>query len=77
MYLGIVELGKIKEKGMKGKAVMEYSLRFYIANSEENIIRGVATAGTINTENTIISRELKKQKEKELKRNWNEKRTVC
>ena len=52
----------------------ENSLGFYVANSEDNLIKGVAAAGTINTEDAILSRELKKQKEKELRQNWNEKR---
>ena len=50
------------------------SFGFYVANSEDNLIKGVAAAGTINTEDAILSRELKKQKEKELRKNWNEER---
>ena len=45
------------------------SLGFYVANSEENLIRGVAAAKTINTEDTIISGEQEKQKAQELKQN--------
>ena len=52
----------------------ENSLGFYVANSEDNLTKGVAAAGTINTEDAILSRELKKQKEKELRQNWNKKR---
>ena len=52
----------------------ENSLGFYVANSDDNLIRGVAAAGTTNMEDTILGRELKKQKEKELRQNWNEKR---
>ena len=52
----------------------ENSLRFYVANSEENLIRGVLTAETINTRETITSVEFKKQREKELKEKWSEKR---
>ena len=52
----------------------ENSLRFYVANSEEKLIRGVAAAETINTKETITSAEFKKQKEKELKEKWSEKR---
>ena len=57
----------------------ENSLGFYVANSEENLIRGVLAAETINTrENvefyTTTSVEFKKQKEKELKEKWSEKR---
>ena len=43
----------------------ENSLRFYVANSEENLIRGVLT---------VTSVEFKKQREKELKEKWSEKR---
>ena len=50
------------------------SLGFYVANSEENLIRGVLTAETINTRETITSVEFKKQREKELKEKWSEKR---
>ena len=52
----------------------ENSLGFYVANSEENLIRGVLTAETINTRETISSVEFEKQKAKELKEKWNEKR---
>ena len=50
----------------------ENSLRFYVANSDENLIRGVLTAETINTRETISSLEFKKQREKELKEKWSE-----
>ena len=40
----------------------ENSLCFYVANSEENLIRGVSTAETINTRKTITSVESKKQR---------------
>ena len=53
----------------------ENSLGFYVANSEENLIRGVSAAETINTRETITSVEFKKQKAKELKEKWSEKRT--
>ena len=52
----------------------ENSLGFYVANSEENLIRGVLAAETTNTRETITSVEFKKQKEKELKEKWSEKR---
>ena len=51
----------------------ENSLGFYVANSEENLIRGVSTAETINTRETITSVEFKKQREKEPKEKWSEK----
>ena len=44
---------------------------FYVANSEENPIRGVAAAETINTEDTIMSGEFIKKKAQEL---WHEKK---
>ena len=51
----------------------ENSLGFYFANSEENLIRGVSAAETINTRETITIVEFKKQKAKELKEKWSEK----
>ena len=47
----------------------EYSLGFYAAYSEENLIQGVPAAETINTEDTVTRGELKKQKAQELKQN--------
>ena len=49
-------------------------LGFYVANSEESLITGVAAAETINTEDTVMSGEFKKQKAQELKQNWREKK---
>ena len=37
----------------------ENSLCFFVANSEENFIRGVAASKTINTEDTAMSGEFK------------------
>ena len=51
----------------------ENNLGFYVANSEENLIKGVVAVETINTENTVTSGEFKKQKAQELKQNWHEK----
>ena len=53
---------------------IENSLGFYVANSEENLITGVFPAYTINTRETITSVEFKKQKVKEPKEKWREKR---
>ena len=52
----------------------ENSLGFYVANSEESLIRGVAATETINTEDTVMRGEFKKQKAQELKQNWREKK---
>ena len=52
----------------------ENSLGFYVASLEENLIRGLSTAETINTRETITSVEFNKQKGKELKEKKNEKR---
>ena len=52
----------------------ENRLGFYVANSEENLLRGVSAAETINTRETISSVEFKRQKAKELKEKWSEKR---
>ena len=54
----------------------ENSLGFYVANSEENLIRGVSAAETINTRETITSVEFKKQKAKELKEKQREKQML-
>ena len=71
---------KRKERG-RGLISVERSIReeenrlgFYVANSEENLIRGVAAAETINTEDTVMGGEFKKQKAQELKQNWHEKK---
>ena len=45
----------------------ESSLGFYVPNLEENLIRGVSAAETINTRDTVTSVEFKKQKRKELR----------
>ena len=50
------------------------SLDFYVANSKENLLKGVAAAETINTEDTVLSEGFRKQKAQELKQNWREKR---
>ena len=52
----------------------ENSLGLNVANSEEKLIRGVSAAETINMRETITSVEFKKQKAKELKEKWSEKR---
>ena len=70
-----------RKKGGRGLISVERCIRekensfgFYVTNSEENLIRGVSTAETINTRETITSVEFKKQREKELKEKWSEKR---
>ena len=52
----------------------ENSLGFYVAHSEENLIKGVYAAETINAEDTLTNGEFKKQIEQELKQNWIEKK---
>ena len=47
---------------------------FCVANSEENLIKVIVAAETINTEDTVISGESKKQKARELKQNWRERK---
>ena len=42
----------------------ENSLGFYVANSEETLIRGVLTAETFNTRKTLTSVEFKKQRKR-------------
>ena len=41
----------------------------YVFNSEKNFIRRVAAAETINTEDTVTSKKIRKQKAQELKQN--------
>ena len=45
----------------------------YVVKSEVNVIKGVATAETINTEDIVMSGEYKKQKPQELKQKWHKK----
>ena len=52
----------------------ENSLGFYVANLEENLIRGVLASETSNTRKTLSTVEFKKRKAKELKEKWSEKR---
>ncbi|XP_068713273.1 uncharacterized protein [Montipora capricornis] len=52
----------------------ENSLGFCVANSEENLIKGVYAAETINTEDTVSSGEFKKKIGQERNQNWTEKR---
>ena len=47
----------------------ENSLGFYVVNSEVNLARRVAAAETINTEDTLMSGEFKKQKAQGHKQN--------
>ena len=45
---------------------------FTLPYSEENLIRGVIVAETINIEDTVANAEFKKQKAQEFKQNWSE-----
>ena len=63
-----------RKEGGRGLISVEQCIReeenssgFYVANSEENLIRGVSAAEIIDTRETITSVEFKKQKAKELK----------
>ena len=58
------------EQCVKGE---ENSLGFYVANSEEVLIRGVCASGTIQTEETMEKAEFKRRKAEELKQQWTEK----
>ncbi|XP_047488218.1 uncharacterized protein LOC125038695 [Penaeus chinensis] len=55
------------EQCVKGE---ENSLGFYVANSEELLIRGVCASGTIQTEETMEKEEFKRRKAEELKQKW-------
>ena len=52
----------------------ENSLGLYVMNSEEKLIQGIRTSGTIETEGTISKSEFKRQHVQELKQKWTEKR---
>ena len=45
----------------------ENILGFYVVDSEENLMRRVVAADTVNTKDTVNSGEFKKQKAQELK----------
>ena len=69
-----------RKEGGKSLIIVEQCIReeenssvCYVANSEENLIRGVSAAKTINTRETITFVEFKNQKAKELKEKWSEK----
>ena len=49
----------------------ENILGFYVANFEENVVRGVTVAETINTEDTVTSGKFKNRKHKNLNRKEN------
>ena len=66
-----------RKEGGRGMMVVEHCIReeeislvFCVANSEENVIKGVAAAETINTEDTATSWEFKTQKAQELEQKW-------
>ena len=48
----------------------ENSLGFYVANSEELLIRGVCASETIQTEETMEKEEFKRRLAEELKQAW-------
>ena len=51
----------------------ENSLGFYVASSEENLIKGVLVAEKTNARENIMCVEFKKHKSQELKEKWSEK----
>ena len=74
-WAGIIQwkASELKDLDKKSRKSMMMYGGFYVANSEENLIRGVS-AETINMRVTISTVEFKKQKAKELKEKWSEKR---
>ena len=48
----------------------ENSLGFYVANSEELLIRGVCASETMQTEETMENEEFKRRLAEELKQTW-------
>ena len=85
MYGGLYEKSDVdrlhvKKEGGRGLISVEQCIReeenslwFYVGNLEEDLIRGVLAAETINTRETIMNVEFNKQKSKELKEKWSEK----
>ena len=74
LYITIKEGGRRLcsiEYAVKGE---ENSLGYYVVNSEESLMRGVWVAGTIKTEGTINSNELKRQRAEERKKKFLEKK---
>ena len=70
-----------RKEGGRGLCCIEYSVRgeenslgFYVANSEETLMRGVRVAGTIRTEGTVNSNEFKTQRAEERKKKCLEKK---
>ena len=57
---------KRKERGTGLIGVERQKRGFYVANSEENLIKRVAAADTINTEDNVTSGEFEKRKHKNL-----------
>ena len=48
----------------------ENSLGFYVANSEEMLIRGVCASRTIRTDETVEKAEFKRSRAQKLKQKW-------
>ena len=74
LYVKSREKGRVLMSVERCVKEEENSLGFYVANSEENLITGVAAAKAISTEDTVISGEYEKQKAQELKQNWRKKK---
>ena len=74
LYITIKEGGRRLcsiEYAVRGE---ENSLGYYVANSEETLMRGVWVAGTIKTEGTINSNELTRQRAEERRKKFLEKK---
>ena len=68
--------GEIVHKEARGRQSAESCVReeekgvsCYVFSSEKNFIRRVAAAETINTEDTVTSKKIRKQEAQELKQN--------
>ena len=55
------------EQSVRGE---ENSLGFYVANSEETLMKGVCASGTIKTDGTVEKEEFKRGRAQELKQKW-------
>ena len=72
LYIKGKEGGRVLKSVERCVKEEQNSLSFFVASAEKNLIKGVAAAEIINTEDTVRSGEFKKQKAQEHKQNWPE-----
>ena len=74
LYIKVKEVGRGLTSVEHCFKAEENSLVFYVNSFDENLIKGVTSADTRNTEDPVTSGEFKKLKEQELEQNWHEKK---